>query len=54
MVARRVERAKALLRDTADPIADVALSVGFSSQSHLSNWFRRLVGVTPGTYRRIH
>jgi AraC family transcriptional regulator len=54
VLGRRVERAKELLRDTSDPIADVALSVGFSSQSHLSNWFRRLVGVTPSTYRKTH
>jgi AraC family transcriptional regulator len=54
VLGRRVERAKELLRDTAEPIADVALSVGFSSQSHLSNWFRRVVGVSPGAYRKIH
>jgi len=26
--------------------------VGFSSQSHLSNWFLRLVGISPAEYRR--
>lgn len=54
VLTRRVERAKDLLRDTARPIADVALSVGFSSQSHLSNSFRRMVGVSPGVYRKVH
>jgi AraC-like DNA-binding protein len=34
------------------PIADVALEVGFSSQSHLCDWFRRLVGIPPLEYRR--
>lgn len=52
VIGRRVERAKALLRDTAIPIADVALAAGFSSQSHMSNWFRRVVGVSPAAYRR--
>jgi len=52
VLGRRVERAKALLRDTAMPIAAVALAAGFSSQSHLSDWFRRSVGVTPAVYRR--
>jgi AraC family transcriptional regulator len=48
---RRVARAKAMLRDTSVSITDVALAAGFSSQSHLSNWFRRIVGVSPGVYR---
>lgn len=52
VVERRIERAKDLLRNTDTPIADVALSAGFSSQSHLSNWFLRLLGVTPAAYRR--
>ncbi len=52
VLGRRVERAKGMLRDTALPIAEVALTAGFSSQSHLSTWFRRLVGVSPGAYRR--
>ncbi len=54
VVNRRVERAKRLLCDTDTPIADIALAAGFSSQSHLSNWFRRLVGVSPAVYRRHH
>lgn len=52
VLTRRVERAKELLRDTGMPVADVALSVGFSSQSHLSHWFVRQVGISPAAYRR--
>jgi AraC family transcriptional regulator len=52
VLGRRIERAKNLLRNTDSPIADVALSSGFSSQSHLSNWFLRLVGIPPAVYRR--
>jgi AraC family transcriptional regulator len=51
VVGRRVEAAKRLLRDGDAPIADVALAAGFSSQSHLSSWFRRAVGVSPAVYR---
>ena len=47
-----IERAKDLLRNTQSPIVEVAFSSGFSSQSHLSNWFLKLVGVSPATYRR--
>jgi AraC family transcriptional regulator len=52
VVRRRIERAKDLLRTTDMPVAQVAFAVGFSSQSHLSDWFQRVVGVSPALYRR--
>jgi AraC family transcriptional regulator len=52
VLARRIDRAKELLRNTDMPVVDVALSVGFSSQSHLSHWFQRYVGVSPAAYRQ--
>ena len=52
VLRRRVERARKLLCNSDMPIAEIALSSGFSSQSHLSNWFLRFVGVSPATYRR--
>jgi AraC family transcriptional regulator len=52
VLQRRIQKAKNLLMSTDIPIADIALAVGFSSQSHLSNWFLRLVGVSPASYRR--
>ena len=52
VLQRRLERAKELLRSTDTPIVDVALASGFSSQSHLSNWFQRQVGISPAVYRR--
>jgi len=52
VLARRVERAKELLRNTEMPVVDVALSSGFSSQSHLSYWFQRYMGVSPAAYRQ--
>jgi AraC family transcriptional regulator len=52
VLGRRIERAKELLRNTELPVVDVALSSGFSSQSHLSHWFIRQVGVSPAVYRR--
>ena len=51
VLIRRIERAKELLRDTEFSIVEVALATGFSSQSHLSSWFRRFVGVSPAIYR---
>lgn len=35
-----------------DAIAEVAYATGWSSQSHFTAKFRRIMGVTPGQYRR--
>ena len=52
VIMRRVERAKELLQaGTALSLAEVAAHVGFSDQSHFSQHFKRLVGVTPGQFR---
>ena len=51
LVERRVERAKRLLGETDTPVVEVALRVGFASQSHFTTTFRRLVGTTPKAYR---
>jgi AraC family transcriptional regulator len=53
VLSRRIERAKAMLSNTGMPIAEVALSVGFSAQPHFSTVFRRLVGETPARWRRM-
>ena len=51
VLGRRIERAQELLRTTDMPVADIAAAVGFSSQSHLSYWMRRAVGMAPAAYR---
>jgi len=48
---RRVERAKRLLRDSAMPIVHVATSVGFQTQGHFTEVFRRYAGLTPRHFR---
>ena len=53
VLQRRLERAKALLQSTDLSLAEVALRSGFYSQSHLSSWFRRSVGVSPAAYRSL-
>jgi AraC family transcriptional regulator len=47
----RIEKAKELLRDHRIPLVEVALSLGFCSQSHFHETFRRRIGVTPGFWR---
>jgi AraC family transcriptional regulator len=52
VLERRIERAKALLRDTDLPITEIAQQVGCASHSHLSVMFHRDTGLTPSDYRR--
>ncbi|MBD2099770.1 AraC family transcriptional regulator [Leptolyngbya sp. FACHB-261] len=51
VIQQRVKRAKAMLMKTDLTIADIALQVGFSSQSHLTQQFKRLTGMTPKQVR---
>jgi AraC family transcriptional regulator len=51
VIQQRVERAKVMLMKTDLAIADIALQVGFSSQSHLTQQFKRLTGMTPKQIR---
>ncbi|QNK01427.1 helix-turn-helix domain-containing protein [Dyella telluris] len=50
----RLEYAKTLLRRGAMPISDIAATIGFADQSHLTRHFRRAVGMTPRQYARGH
>jgi len=52
LTERRVAKACELLQNPHLPIATVALSVGFSSQSHLTTVFRRFMETTPAAYRQ--
>jgi len=52
VVVRRVERAKAMISGTREPLAEVALACGFADQAHLNRRFREIVGISPGRWRR--
>ncbi|GAB3418027.1 helix-turn-helix transcriptional regulator [Massilia agilis] len=52
LLARRVERAKALLRDTDLPIIDIALQTGWNSLGTFGRTFRDVTGESPGALRR--
>ena len=51
VIRRRIEAAKILLAARRLSIGEVALAVGFCSQSHFTTSFRRSTGITPGHYR---
>lgn len=52
LTALRLEKAKHLLSESNRPIAEIALELGFSDQSHFTNVFKRFIGVTPKAYRQ--
>lgn len=51
LLARRLNRARELLRSTRKPFGEIALECGFASASHFSNRFKQSVGATAGEYR---
>ncbi len=50
----RVEQAKGLLMQGKLSLSEIATRVGFFDQSHFTNAFKRLVGVTPQALLREH
>ncbi|HYJ79244.1 MAG TPA: AraC family transcriptional regulator [Longimicrobiaceae bacterium] len=50
----RLERARDELVHSEASISGIALRSGFADQSHFSRAFRRLTGVSPARYRRLH
>jgi transcriptional regulator GlxA family with amidase domain len=51
LLTRRIERARALLRDTDIPIIDVAFQTGWSSLGTFSRIFRDVTGESPTELR---
>jgi AraC-like DNA-binding protein len=53
LVAKRIEKAQALLRSTDMPLARIAIECGFTDQAHLTNVFSKRLGSPPGALRRF-
>ena len=53
LARRRIEVAQGLMLTTPNTLSEIALQCGLADQSHLSRWFRRIVGETPHAWRRI-
>jgi AraC family transcriptional regulator len=51
LLQQRIERAKQLLKQSNQPIMEIAFQCGFNNHSHLSQQFRRFTGMTPKVYR---
>lgn len=52
VMGERVNEAKALLATKRLAIVEIAEALGFADQSHLTNVFRRVTGVSPKRYQR--
>jgi AraC family transcriptional regulator len=52
VMQRRVERARQLLVRGGMSVCEVALETGFSHQSHMARWMRRLLGIAPAALQR--
>jgi AraC family transcriptional regulator len=53
VLAERIREARRLL-ERRSPIVEVALQLGFASQSHFTDCFHRATGVTPKHYQEVH
>lgn len=51
LLTRRIERAKALLRDTDQPIIDIAFQTGWSSLGTFGRVFKDVTGQSPSELR---
>lgn len=54
VATRRVERAKVMMTSTGEQLSEIALVCGFTDQPHLTRCFHRIVGTSPGRWRRIN
>jgi len=48
----RIERAQELLRHSREPLVQIALRAGFGDQPAFTRTFQRVVGTSPGRWRR--
>lgn len=54
LLKSRIERAKQMLLQDDRPVCEIAAALGFCDQSHLTRTFRRLTGLTPREFARLH
>jgi AraC-like DNA-binding protein/CheY-like chemotaxis protein len=54
ILKKKIEKSKALIRETDIPLSAIALDLGFSSYSNFCNAFKKEIGKTPDIFRKIH
>ena len=53
LVTKRIEQAKQLLKSPSYKLNEVAEMVGYRDGKHFGKAFKKLVGITPGAYRKL-
>jgi AraC family transcriptional regulator len=49
---QRIRRAQLIMRSSQTPLSQIALDCGMADQAHFTRVFRRVVGISPGFWRR--
>lgn len=52
ILMRKIEKAKAVIKETDKPLSTIALDLGFSSYSNFCNAFKKETKITPDIFRR--
>jgi AraC-like DNA-binding protein len=52
IIQQRIEYALDKLLTTDDPLVDIAHACGFNEQTHFTRTFARIIGISPGAWRR--
>jgi len=50
----RIDEARAMLRDSNEPVAEICKNVGYSDLKHFTHTFKAETGLTPGEYRKLY
>ena len=53
IILQKIEKVKELLVYDEVPVSDIAFRLGYSSQAHLSNQFKKITGFTPVQFKKL-
>ena len=53
IIEHKIEKAKELILDGQLNLTEIAYNLHYSSVAHLSNQFKKIVGLTPSEYRKL-
>ncbi len=53
IILQRIEKVKELLIYNKLTLSEIAWQTGYSSVQHLSNQFKKIIGLSPSTYKKI-
>lgn len=54
IIEQRLRKARWLLKNSKKDITNIALETGFSSHSHLTSTFKKIIGITPQEFRQLY